>query len=124
VHAAQPAAPQPQAGELGAEGEHARAGLAQRAPPARGKIARAEAVDQQPHLHAARRGARQRVGDEAAGLVVGIDVALEEHFALRGVDRRDQGGKVLLAVAQQGEAVAAGVLHATQARSISALTAR
>lgn len=111
VHAAQPVAPQ---GNLhhAAEDQHARPRALQRLEEARRKIARAEAVDQQVRGHAARRRARERIGNQAAGLVVGEDVRLEEHLLARPVDGRHERREVLLAVLQKGKAVAGRVLQA------------
>jgi len=69
-------------------------------------VARAPSVHQHAHDDAALRGAHQRVGDQAAGRVVGEDVRLEPNFLARRLDRRDQRRKVLAPAAQQAHAVA------------------
>ena len=114
MHPAQPAAPPAAPPEFGPEHEQVRSRSAQAfAKPAR-EVAGAEAVDQQVHVHAARRGARQCAGHSLAGLVVGVEVALEEHFAAGGVDGLDQRREILRAVLEQREPVAGDVLHAAR----------
>jgi hypothetical protein len=111
VHAAQTPAAQTQPREFRPEGQHPRAGAAQHVAETRRKVARAEAVDQQMHAHAARRRAGQRVRHQATGLVVGKDVAFQEHLFARRIDGAYQRGKILLAVLQQRQKVAADILH-------------
>ena len=114
MHPAQPAALPAAPPEFGPEHEQVRARSAQAFAKPAGEVAGAEAVDQQVHVHAARRGARQCVGHSLAGLVVGVEVAFEEHFAAGGVDGLDQGREILRAVLEQREPVAGDVLHAAK----------
>jgi hypothetical protein len=110
VHAAQAVAAQREQAHRPV-GVHLPAGARQRAAEALRVLERAETVDQQAHVRAARRRAHQRVVDEAAGLIVGEDVGLEQHLLARGVDRGRQRGEVLLAVAEQRQPVAADEAH-------------
>ena len=61
--------------------------------------------------HGARGRTREGVGDQAGGLVVGVDVAFEEKLLARRIDRLEKRRKVLLTVFQQRQAVAADVVH-------------
>ena len=112
MHAPQPAALLPE--RPGAHGgtEHQQFGLRPGQPLAkvRREVLRAEAVDQQVRGDAALCRARERFGDQAAGRIVGIDVGFDEHLRARRVDRGDQRGKILPAIAQQRDAVAADVV--------------
>src|SRR4051812_4890533 len=112
MHAPQAVAAQAPPPEERTEHQQARAGLAEHVAEARRESARTEAVDQQVRAHATRRGARERVGDQAAGFIVGEDVALEEYFLSRRIERRNQRRKILNAIFQERQAVAADVLHA------------
>src|SRR3990172_3445713 len=60
---------------------------------------------------AARRRASERIRDQAPGLVVGEEVALDEHLLARAIERRDERGKVALAVLEQRQPVTADVAH-------------
>jgi hypothetical protein len=115
VHAAHPVAPHRQPPRKRPEHEHRGARVREDVAEARREVACAEAVDQHLHAHAARRRARERVGDEAAGFIAAIDIGLEVHLLRRGVDRAHERREVLQAVAQEVEAVSADELHATRA---------
>ena len=69
-------------------------------------VLRAPAVDQQPHGHAAARGAGQRLGNGAPRRIVGEDIGLEPDFLGSAVDCADQRRKVFAAVAQEPDRVA------------------
>ncbi len=114
MHPAQPPAPPAAPREFGPEHEQMRARSVQPVAKPAGEVARAEPVDQQVHVHAARRRARQCIGHQLAGLVVGVEVTFEEHFAAGGVDGLDQSREILRAVPEQREAVAGDVLHAAR----------
>ena len=115
--------------DLRAEYQHLHAGALEHVAIARREVVRAEPIEQQVHGHAAGRGARKRRRHQAAGLVVGKDVGLDEYLAPRGIDGVDQRREILLAVPEQRKAVAGDVLqrHRRQIRfgsAMSALSAR
>jgi hypothetical protein len=63
----------------------------------------------------------QRIGNAGADSIVGIDIGLKHDVHARGINRLDQSGKILLAVAQQIDQVAldraaAGAPSASMAR--------
>ena len=71
-----------------------------------GHVVGTETIDDDARLYTAHRGARQRIGDAAAGLIVGEDVGLQKNLALRLVDGLFQRRKILRPAAQEGDGVA------------------
>jgi len=80
MHAPQPVAAQRPGTDVAPEYEQLHAGLPQHGPEARREVARAVTIEQQVHPDPTHRSARKRAGDQAAGLIVGKDVGLEEHL--------------------------------------------
>ena len=83
----------------------------------------APAVDQDPHLGAALRGAAKRGSDDAARVVVGEDVRFEPDFTFRAIDRADERRKELAAAAQERDAVAGHEAVHRGRRAVSNLAA-
>ena len=75
------------------------------------QLARAEAVDHEPHAHAAPRRALERLAHGPPGRVVGEDVGLEPDVVGGRVDRRHERREELRAVAQERHAIAGDRLH-------------
>ena len=74
-----------------------------------GEAARAKAVDDRAHVHAAMRRSHQCIGYAAPAGVVGEDVRLEVDLALRGIDRRLERRKVLDPAMQERDAIALAI---------------
>src|SRR5262249_20220647 len=88
------------------EEAHLDAELAHPVPETAAGRQRSERGPPNPHLDAAPHGARERVAEGAAGLVVLEDVGLDQHFLPRGIDRRLHGLEGLRPAEEDLDAVA------------------
>ena len=115
-----------------AEDHQLHAGRLQPLPHPGQAAQRAEAVHHHPHRQAAPRSRGQGQGHPLAGRVVMEDVGGQPDLLTRLADRRDQGGKELIAPSQQRDLVAAlegrpgrtlaGSLHRPRHASASSTT--
>jgi len=106
VQAAQAVATQVEAADLRPVEQRADAGGLQLRQEIGGEIARAETVDRDVDLDAARGGPAQRAGDGMADRVGGEDVAFEVDLDAGGGEGGEQFRKVFAARAEQGQPVA------------------
>ena len=94
--------------------QHADACRFERIQPCGRQLARAHAVDQQPHPHATPGGAHQRITHRLGGWVGVEDIGFEMDFGVRGVDRRDQRREEFGTALQQAQPVAGNRLGAAK----------